>query len=74
MWVFRVRATSSPPGDTTIAVLKPSPSAASDRSYSEAWTSRPNSAAAADANSIVGPSSRLSAMSAGVPCGRVSAG
>ena len=45
MWSLRVRATSSPSGETTIAVLKPSPSSASARSKSEAWTWTPSSAA-----------------------------
>ena len=55
MWSLRVRATSSPSGATQIAVLKPSPSSLA-RSYSDACTNAPVSAAMRAANCVVGPS------------------
>src|SRR6476620_9520305 len=56
MCSLRVRATSVPSGATTIAVLKPRPSSASARSYSDACTWTPCSAASARAKAVVGPS------------------
>ena len=60
-----MRETSVPSGATTIAVLKPRPSAASARSYSEAWTWTPDSAAARRAKDTVGPDSSVLGLGAG---------
>ena len=60
MWSLRVRATTSPSGATQIAVLYPRSSA---RSYSDACTNAPVSAAMRAANCVVGPSGMASAFS-----------
>ncbi len=78
MCVLRVRATTSPLGATSTAVLKPSPSSvpsgAGARSNSEACTRTPDAAAASRANVTVGPSSIDSAVASGRPVGSASAG
>ena len=74
MCVLRVRATTSPLGATSTAVLKPSPSSepsgAAARSKSEACTSTPDAAAASRAKVTVGPSSSDSAVASGRPVGQ----
>ena len=73
MCILRVRATSSPDGDTRIAVLKPKPSAPGAFSYSEACTKMPLARAASAASAKVGPPVRSSAVSPGFGPAGVSA-